>query len=33
VVGETAVATDEPEEEGFWDIVWRFIKGMLGLGS
>ena len=32
VEGDTA-ETDEQGEDGFWDIVWRFVRGMLGLGS
>ncbi|MEJ2748321.1 MAG: hypothetical protein P8183_10505 [Anaerolineae bacterium] len=30
---EAATATDEASQGGFWNVVWRFVKGMLGLGS
>lgn len=32
-VGETAVADETTENGGFLDLLWRFIRGMLGLGS
>ena len=31
---DTAQAREEEEEEeGFWHKVWRFLRGLLGLGS